>query len=100
MIIGSSSNRTFHAICGSLSIAYSLMFNVRFGTLLKCSVHLSKIASLSVRRVRPSAPSNVVAPDLFGFSSPFCPQKTEFLYVFKLGLDCLINVAVGCFLGY
>ena len=37
----------------------------RLSTLLKCSAHLFKIASLSVRSVLPSALSSGVAPELF-----------------------------------
>ena len=66
MTVGNSSNRTLHSICGSLSIASSLMLDGRFSTLLKCSAHLFKLASLSVRRVFISALRNVVAPELFG----------------------------------
>ena len=84
MTVGNSSNRTLHSICGRLAIASSLVFDGRLSTLLRCSVLLSKIASLSA-----SALSNVVAPELFGplmfFSASeissclFCPQQTEFL---------------------
>ena len=66
MTVGNSSNGTLHSICGSLLIASSLMLDGRFSTLLNCSAHLFKITSLSVRRVLPSALSNVVAPELFG----------------------------------
>ena len=40
------------------SIPSSLILDGRLSTLLKCSVHLYKIASLSVRSVLPSAISN------------------------------------------
>ena len=66
MTVGNSSNRTLHSMCGGLSIASSLMLDSRFSTFLKCSAHLFKIASLSVRRVFPSALTNVVASELFG----------------------------------
>ena len=64
MTVGNSSNRTLHYICGSPSIASSLVLDGRFSTLLKCSAHFFKKASLSMRRVLPSALSNVVAPEL------------------------------------
>ena len=51
---------------GSLLITLSLTDDGRLSTLLKCSAHLFKIASLSVRSVFPSALSSGVAPDLFG----------------------------------
>ena len=47
MMVGNSSNRTLHSICGSLSIASSLMLDGRMSTLLKCSAHLPKMDSLS-----------------------------------------------------
>ena len=46
-----SSTRTW----GSLSMASSLMVEILFRTLSKCSAHLSKTFSLSVIRVNPSA---------------------------------------------
>ena len=49
MTVGNSSNRTLHSICGSLSIASSLMLDGRFNTLLKCSAHLfSKLGLTNV----------------------------------------------------
>ena len=48
---GNSSSITLHSVCGSLLIALSLTDDWRLSTLLKCSVHLYKIASLSVRSV-------------------------------------------------
>ena len=54
--VGNSSSETLHSICGSLLIALSLTGDGRLSTLLKCSAHLFKIASLSVRSVLPSAP--------------------------------------------
>ena len=64
--VGNSSSRTLHSICGSLLIALSLTDDGQLSTLLKCSAHLFKIASLSVRSVLPSALSSGVAPELFG----------------------------------
>ena len=60
--VGNSSNRTFHSICGSLSIASSLMLD----GVTKYSAYLSKTVSLSEKRVLPSTLSNVVATELFG----------------------------------
>ena len=84
--VGNSSSRTLHSICGSLLIALSLTGDGRLSTLLKCSAHLFKIASLSVRSVLPSALSSGVAPELLGHklfsvhhgtsSYPFDLQKT------------------------
>ena len=56
--VGTSSSRTLHSICGSLLIVLSLTDVGRLNTPLKCSAHLSKIASLSVRSVLPSALSS------------------------------------------
>ena len=82
-------NRTLLSICGSLLIALSLTDDGRLSTLLKCSAHLFKIASLLVRSVLPSGLSSGVAPELLvhklfsvhhGTSSyHFGLQKTEFL---------------------
>ena len=55
MKVGNSCN-----ICGCLSIASSLMLDGRFSTLLKCSAHLFKIASISVRRVLPCGGSRTL----------------------------------------
>ena len=55
MTVDNSSNRPLHCICGSLLIALLLIFDGGFSTLLKCSAQLSKMASLSVRSVLPSA---------------------------------------------
>ena len=49
-----------------LLIALSLADDGRLSTLLKCSAHLFKIASSSVRSVLRSALSSGVAPELFG----------------------------------
>ena len=53
-------------LCVSLLIALSLTDDGRLSTLLKCSAHLSEIASLSVRSVLQSALSSGVTPELFG----------------------------------
>ena len=53
MKVANSSSRTLHSICDSLLIALSLTDDGRLSTLLKCSAHLFKIASLSVRSVLP-----------------------------------------------
>ena len=77
-----------YSICGSLLIALSLTIDGRFNTLFKWSVHLSKIASLSVRRVLPSALSSwwiknslghkpfSVHYVLFGFLLLSCPARS------------------------
>ena len=117
--VGNSSNRTLHSICRSLSIASSLMLDGRFSTLLKYSANLSNIASLSVRSILPSAlqcggSRAVWVINRFQSIMKFLPvlsvrKRLHFfcflphpgiLHVPKLGLDCLTNVAIGCFLGY
>ena len=55
LLLGSSSSSGLHSTCGSLLIASSLINDGRLRTLSKCSAHLFKIASLSVRRLVPSA---------------------------------------------
>ena len=89
MTVGHSPRRTLLSNCGSLLIALSLTDDGRLRTLLKCSAHLSNIASLSVRSVLPSALSSGVALELLGnnlfsvyigtSSYPSGLQKTEFL---------------------
>ena len=54
-----------HSICGTLLIALPLTVDGQLSMLLECSVHLSKIASLSVRSVLPSVLSSGVTPQLF-----------------------------------
>ena len=62
VMVGKSSRRTLHSVCGSLLIALSLAVDGRLSTLLKCSV----ITSLSVKSVLSSALSTRMAPELFG----------------------------------
>ena len=86
--VGSSSSSGLHSTCGSLLIASSLIDDGRLRTPSKCSAHLYKIASLSVRRLVPSALRSGVVPELWGpytvlsasknFSCPFCLQRTGF----------------------
>ena len=64
--VGSSSSRGLHSTCGSLLIASSLIDDGRLRTPSKCSAHLFKIASLSVRRLVPSALRSGVVPELWG----------------------------------
>ena len=67
MMVGNPSSRALHSICGSLLIASSLKVDGRLSTLLKCSAHLTEMASLSVRSMFPSALiiSSGVDPELF-----------------------------------
>ena len=53
--LGTHQASGLHSICGSLSIASSLIDDGRLRTLSKCSANLFKIVSLSVRRPVPSA---------------------------------------------
>ena len=99
--VGSSSSSGLHSTCGSLLIASSLIDDGRLRTPSKCSAHLFKIASLSVRRIVPSALRSGVVPELWGpytvfrasknFSCPFCLQKTGFHQPFfsAMSLACL-----------
>ena len=66
MTVGNTSSRRLHSICGSLLIALSLADDEQLSTLLNCSAHLSKIASLSVRSVLPSALSSGVTQEYLG----------------------------------
>ena len=88
-MVGNSLSRILHSICGSRLIALSLTDDGRLNTLLKCSFHLSRIASLSFRSVLLSALSSWMTPELLGpklfsvyhrtDSYPSGLQKTEFL---------------------
>ena len=60
------SRKTLQSICGRLSIASLLILDGHLSTLFKRSANISKIASSSVKRVLPSALSNVVTPEHFG----------------------------------
>ena len=62
--VGNSSSSRLHSTCGSLLIASSLIDDGPLRTLSKCSAHLFKIASLSVRRLVPSALRRGVVPEL------------------------------------
>ena len=62
--VGSSSSSGLHSTCGSLLIASSLIDNGRLRTLSKCSAHIFKIASLSVRQLVPSALRSGVVSEL------------------------------------
>ena len=64
--VGSSSSSGLHSTSGSLLIAPSLIDNGQLRTPSKCSAHLFKIASLSVRRLVPSALRSGVVPELWG----------------------------------
>ena len=55
-----------HSTCGSLLIASSLTDDGRLRALSKCSAHLFKISSLSVRRLVPSALRRGVVTELWG----------------------------------
>ena len=114
-----SSNRTLHSICGSMSIASSLMLDGRFSKLLKCSAYLSKVASICEKSASICTEQCGGSRALWVINGFQCIMK--FLHVLtvrkrlnffcflplpgilqvpKFGLDCLTNVAVGCFLGY
>ena len=90
MTVGNSSNRTLHSICGSLLIALSLTDGERLSILLKCSADLSKIASLSVKGVLPSALSSGVAPEPFGHKL-FSVHHGTFSYPFLLSQESCLS---------
>ena len=86
--VGNSSSSGLNSTYGSLLIASSLIDDGQLRTPSKCSAHLFKIASLSVRRLVPSALRSGVVPELWGHtlskvhqrtcSYPFCLQRTGF----------------------
>ena len=55
-----------HSACGNLLIAFSLIVDGLLSTLLKCSAHLSKTTTLSVRSLLPSALRRGLVLELFG----------------------------------
>ena len=66
-----------HSTFGSLLIASSLIDDGRLRALSKCSAHLFKIASLSVRRLVPSALRRGVVPELWGHKLSLWHQRTS-----------------------
>ena len=65
-VVGMSCGSRTH-IAELLQVSYKLRIaRVYLYFVMKCSAHLFKIASLSVRSVLPSALSSGVAPELFG----------------------------------
>ena len=86
--VGSSSSSGLHSTCGSLLIASSLIDDGRLRTPSKCSDHLFKIASLSVRRLVPSALRSGVVPELWGPYTVLSVSK-NFFHVLSVckGLD-------------
>ena len=116
MTVGNSSSKTWHSICGSRWIALLLTADGLLSTLLECSAHLSKIASLSVRSVLPSVLSSGVAPELWAINYFQCImellhvlsvcKRLDFfcflaepgvLFVPEPALDRLSNIAVGSY---
>ena len=68
-----------HSTCGSVLIASSLIDDGRLRTPSKCSAHLFMIASLSVRRLVPSALRSRVAPELWGPYTVLSASKNFFI---------------------
>ena len=64
--VRNSSSSVLYSTCGSLLIVSSLIDDGRLRTPSKRSAHLFKIASLSVRRLVPSALRSGVVPELWG----------------------------------
>ena len=99
-----------HSNCGILLIALPLTDDGRLRTLLKCSAHLSNIASLSVRSVLLSALSSGVAQELLGiklfsmyigtFSYPSSRKRPNFFcFLFRpgsLSVRCAAGTDDGC----
>ena len=119
-MVGSSSSSGLHSTCGSLLIASSLIDDSRLRTPSKCSAHLFKIASLSVRRLVPSALRSGVVSELWGpytvlsasknflmsflsakdwISSTFFSQPGV-LHVSEPRLNCLAYVWIGSLARY
>ena len=96
-MVGSSSSSGLHSTCGSLLITLSLIDDGRLRTPSKCSAHLLKIASLSVRRLVPSALRSGVVPELWGPYIILSASKNFILSVRK-GLDFISLFAQPGFL--
>ena len=77
--VGSSSSSGLHSTCGSLLIASSLIDDDQLRTPSKCSAHLFKIASLSVRRLVPSALRSGEVPELWGPYTVLSASKNFFM---------------------
>ena len=77
--VGSSSCSGLHSTCGSLLIASSLIDDGRLRTKSMCSAHLFKIASLSVRRLDPSALRSGVVLELWGPYTVLSASKSFFM---------------------
>ena len=70
---------TLASTCSSLLIASSLIDDGRLRTPSKCSAHLFKIVSLSVRRLVPSALRSGVVPELWGPYTVLSASKNFFM---------------------
>ena len=103
--VGSSSSSGLHSTCGSLLIA-SLIDKSRLRTPSKCSAHLFKIASLSVRRLVPSALRSGVVPQLWGpyivwsvsknFFISFLAAKDRISSAFWLSQESCMSLSLVC----
>ena len=78
--IGSSSSTELHSTCGSLLIASPFIDDGRLRTPSKCSAHLFKTASLSVRRLVQSALRSGVVPELWGQYIVFSAAENFFIF--------------------
>ena len=102
MAVENSSSRTLHSICDSLLNVLSFTVDGRLSPLLKCSVHLFKIASLSMRSVLPSSLSSGVVPELFSHklfsvhdgtsSCPFSNSVCKILDFFLLSQESCMSL--------
>ena len=81
--VGNSSNSNLHSTCGSLLIG-----DGRLRTSSKCSAHLFKISSLSVRRLVLAALRSRVVPELWGPYTVLSASKNFFIS-FVSAKDCI-----------
>ena len=77
--VWSSSSSGLHSTCGSLLIVSSLIDDGRLRTPSKCSAHLFKKASVSVRRQVPSALRGGVVTELWGPYTVLSASKNIFM---------------------
>ena len=104
-MVGNSSSSGLYPTCESLLIASSLIDDGRLRTPSKCSAHLFKMASLSVRRLVSSALRNGVALGTM-YCLKFIKELLRILSVCK-GLDYISLLlskesclTLGCFVVY
>ena len=89
--LGTASSSGLHSTCGNLSIASSLIDDGRLMIPSKCSAHLFKTASLSVRRLVPSALKSGVVSELWGPYTVQCIKELLHIISVCKGLEVVFS---------